>query len=231
MRRLILALALSLVSVSGFAQKMTPEEKAALKAERKERREERARVRDSIYNAQCEARVLATMGLSSYDTSKDITTLPSPFSIKGRDIVWQQIKQLDICPEEVFKALQLSNNFRDLVQVDSQTIIGEIKPFRVYPQEYGFSNMESPTYLLSYAFGEAFFVMEIKDDKCRITVKDIRLTEINGLAHRIYGYHPTLYFFATKGGELDALFRKYGEKIYDDALSGLFSLKLPDTQW
>lgn len=227
MKRLILLFIFSLVCLSGFAQKMTPEEKAALKAEKKARREERANVRDSIYKAQCEARALAAMGLRGYD-SKDIPITPSPFLVKGRDIVWQQIKQLGIGSENVFKAMLLTNNFRDLVQVDPQTIIGVIKPFRVHPQEYGFSNMESPTYLLSYAFGEAFFIMEIKDDKCRITVKDIRLTEINGVAHRIYGYNPTLYFFATKDGELDALFRKYGEKIYDDYLRALFTLTLPE---
>lgn len=56
MRRLILALVLSLVSVSGFAQKMTPEEKAALKAEkqahrleRRKEREEMRRIQDSLW--------------------------------------------------------------------------------------------------------------------------------------------------------------------------------------
>lgn len=58
MKRLILLFIFSLVCLSGFAQKMTPEEKAALKAEkqaqrleRRKEREEMRRIQDSLWQA------------------------------------------------------------------------------------------------------------------------------------------------------------------------------------
>lgn len=52
MRRLILVLAFIGVCVSGFAQKLTKEERAALREQRRAEREERWRIQDSIYQAE-----------------------------------------------------------------------------------------------------------------------------------------------------------------------------------
>lgn len=52
MRRVILILAFIGVCVSGFAQKLTKEERAALREQRRAEREERWRIQDSIYNAE-----------------------------------------------------------------------------------------------------------------------------------------------------------------------------------
>lgn len=226
MKRFILALALIAVCASVYAQKPTKEEKKA-------QREERARVRDSIYTAKAEARIMRTLKLRGYDNEPaDIDTIPSPFNIKGiSSIVWQQVIPLKIEREGLYKSLLLSNDFREVVQIDNNTIIGEIKPFAVYPGLCGFSDEECPRYLRNYAFGEAFFIMEIKEDKCRITVKDIRMTEIIPYPENPEGRHPFLYFIAVKDGKLDALFRKYAEKVYDLHLKMKFSLTLPDTEW
>jgi hypothetical protein len=233
MKRFILALALILTCVSAHAQKPTKEEKKA-------EREERARVRDSIYIAETEARINATLKLRGYDIAEkkhienvknNIDTIPSPFKVQGISLVWQNIQPLKIEREDILKSLLLSNNFRDIIQIDANTIIGEIKPFVVFPALCGFSYEECPRYLQNYAFGEAFFILEIKEDKYRVTVKDIRLTEVISYPENPEGRHPFLYLIAVKEGKLNPLFRKYAEKVYDLHLKMKFSISLPDTKW
>lgn len=228
MKRFILALALIAVCASAYAQKPTKEEKKA-------EREERARVRDSIYTAKAEARIMNTLKLRGYDNEPAdniIDTIPSPFKVQGiASIVWEQVIPLKIERENVLKSLLLSNDFREVVQIDDNTIIGEIKPFAVYPGLCGFTDEDCPRYLRNYAFGDAFFIIEIKEDRYRVTVKDIHLTEVIRYPENPQGRYPPLYYVAVKENKLDPLFRKYAEKVYDLHLRLKFSLTLPGTEW
>lgn len=146
------------------------------------------------------------------------------FSISRGEVVWQGVYLTDMDYKDIYKSMIVSNDFYDIAVIDSTLITAQMKATGVDWEGAGLSYGGTPMYVTQMAIGPAFFLVEIKEEKYRITVKDIYLTNIlSSLAQK--GSLERLDNYAIDDdGMLGQKFIRYAMPVYQQIFEKLFTL-------
>lgn len=148
------------------------------------------------------------------------------FIIEDGKITWQKVYNTDLSHQEIIKSLYASNHCSDIIVLDSSFVTGVMRPTFYDCKAYDISYMRSPMYITQSLLGPAHFVLQIKDNRYRVTLQDIRLTSSDT------SYSNTqIESVAFIDGELSGDFRRMAIPMYHDILSRIFTLTKIDDEW
>lgn len=124
------------------------------------------------------------------------------------ELMWQHIYKTDMTSSELHKSLYLSPRLTDIIKVDDTFYIATLKKTKVEYEKLGFKRMQLPIYISNNDIGSATVVIQYKEGKYKVTIKDIKLQ-----SNTSYDY-GSLSKLAVTDGQLNETFMEYGEHIY-----------------
>lgn len=96
------------------------------------------------------------------------------FIVSESGLQWQKVFTTDLTFQELTEELK-SNGLFDRMELGKNTLTGDSKILFANYQAAGFTNLETAAYV-SDSYFKAFVVVEFKEGKYRVTLKDILLT-------------------------------------------------------
>ncbi len=96
------------------------------------------------------------------------------FIVNESSLQWQKVFTTDLTFQELSEELK-NNGLFDRMELSKNTITGDSKILFANYQAAGFTNLETAAYV-SDSYFKAFVVVEFKEGKYRVTLKDILLT-------------------------------------------------------
>lgn len=151
------------------------------------------------------------------------------FKIEENDLIWQKIFQSDTSMKVI--DLFVSAGIIDNIIVKDNQIMGDLKPFDADFKGAGYSEMNTPIYVARMRI-KGYITVDIKVDRYRVTIKDIRLKQIydDGLSKQ--GEETSLSSFALKGTtDFKPAFLKAPVKIYNYSFENRIKLKMTTDNW
>lgn len=97
------------------------------------------------------------------------------FLIEGNQVVWQKTYETELSKESIIEKIKAAGKFEN-ISVSEGTITAEIRDLSIDYKGYGESEMSTPMYL-SRSFVKAFCMIEFKDKKYRVTLKNIKFVQ------------------------------------------------------
>lgn len=155
------------------------------------------------------------------------------FESVSNQTIWQKVYTTELSFKELADNIKHSGFFSNLNIIES-SIAGNFKTIDADFKRTGFSEMNTPVYI-SRSFFEGFIVIDFKDGKYRVTLKNILLTQKYDDAVTEQGERSTLETWSQKNGknEFKDAFTKIPSKILDYTFSKKFDFngKKDDKNW
>ena len=128
---------------------------------------------------------------------------------KSGNLIWQCTYNTDMTSSELHKSLCVCSHLRDVEKVDSTFYIATLKRSKVSYEDFGYKRMQLPLYVVNNDIESADVIIQYKEGKYRITLKNINLASLTGMN---YG---TLHDMAIgEDGYFTDLFMKDARNIY-----------------
>ena len=124
------------------------------------------------------------------------------------ELMWEHIYETDMTSTELHKSLYISPRLTDIVKVDESLYIAKLVRSKVEYEKLGFRRMQVPLYICNNDIGSAVVVIQYKEGRYKVTIKNIRLATNTSLD---YG---TLSANAITDGTFNESFMEFGEHIY-----------------
>jgi hypothetical protein len=153
------------------------------------------------------------------------------FNILNNEVLWQGLYETQLNQKDILKSMYTSNNFSNIFVVDSTMITGLLKPIKFNIEDYGLRYMKTPMFLSQNMLGPAFFVIEIKEGKYRVTVRDIRLTAHVNTQLTPYGSVSHIESIALSEGNFTSSFLDYADTLYHQLLVKAFIMVKWNEEW
>lgn len=153
------------------------------------------------------------------------------FTVKNDEIMWQGVYETQLNQKDILKSMYTSNNFSNIFIVDSTMITGTLKPIEFNIEDYDLRPMKVPMYISQNELGPAFFVLEIKEGKYRVTIQDIRLTSKVHTQLSPYGSVSQLNSVALSEGNLTSSFLEHADALYHQLFVKVFTMIRWDEEW
>jgi hypothetical protein len=154
------------------------------------------------------------------------------FTIVDSKVEWQNIYNTSMDSNNLYKSLVLSGIFKEITKTDG-ILFGEMKPMDADYLGAGYSSMLSPIYI-SGSLITAFAIIELKEGKYRVTLKNIQFFQKQSDALTEKGAQHSLEDFALKSNqqEFKRLFGKSASEILNYTFTQKFSLSpLRSSDW
>jgi hypothetical protein len=147
------------------------------------------------------------------------------FIIDNSELVWQKVFETSMTFEELKEKIKDSGLF-EKVEISDNKLSGEIKPFSADFNGAGFSEMSAPIYIARSTLS-GFIIIEYKENKYRVTLKKILLTQKYTDPLTNQGETTQLEFFGLKNNmyEMTNYFKKSPSYILDYTLTKKFDFK------
>ncbi len=116
------------------------------------------------------------------------------------------------------------------IEIGENKILGQTKQIDADFKGAGYGEMSTPMYV-ARSFFDGFAIIEFKDGKYRVTLKNIMLTQQYGDGLSEEGEKTTIETFGIKKGEneMKKAFTKSPSKILDYTFTNAFTFKSSDT--
>ena len=145
---------------------------------------------------------------------------------KYGNLIWQRIYNTDMTSAELHKSLCTSAHLRDIEKIDSTFYIATLKRSKVSYEDLGYKRMQLPLYVVNNDIGSADVIIQYKEGKYRITLKNINLASLTGMN---YG---TLHDMAIgEDGYFADHFIKDAGNIYHNNFKKWFELESISNDW
>jgi len=116
--------------------------------------------------------------------------------VENGKLVWQKIYETELTKKQLTQNIKNSGNFKNLESNESG-IIAEITNLTLDYKGYGSSEMSTPMYIARNSLN-SIVQIEFKENKYRVTIKNIKLTRNYGGALSSQGEMTDLEVFALK---------------------------------
>ncbi len=154
------------------------------------------------------------------------------FTIVGSKVEWQNIYPTNMDSTSIYKNLVVSGIMKD-VTVTGGIISGEMKPIDADHLGAGYSAMLTPIYISSSLI-TAFAIIDLKEGKYRVTLKNIQFTQKQSDALTEKGALHSLEDFAVKSNqqEFKRLFGKSASEILNYTFIQKFNISpIRNSDW
>lgn len=154
------------------------------------------------------------------------------FKIENGDLIWQKIYQCDTTINVIDKFV--SSGVIANAIISNVKVVGDLKPFIADVKGAGYTNWNTPIYVTKNTI-KGLITVDIKDNKYRVTIKDIRLTYIaddpvsdNNMFKTHQGEENELSLYAVKANTLTTAFLKAPSIIYNYTFEKRLNIKKED---
>ena len=151
------------------------------------------------------------------------------FSPENNKIIWQKVFETEMDFNQLTEKIKESGILEN-IEIGENKILGQTKQIDADFKGAGYGEMSTPMYV-SRSFFDGFAIIEFKDGKYRVTLKNIMLTQQydDGLSEE--GEKTTIETFGIKKGknEMKRAFTKSPSIILDYTFTNTFTFKSSDT--
>ena len=148
------------------------------------------------------------------------------FEIENGKLIWQKVYETELTNEQLKERIKNSGNFKNL-ELSENGIIAEITNLSIDYKGYGSSEMSTPIYVARNSLN-SFVQIEFKENRYRVTIKNIKLTQKYEDALSNQGEMTDLEVFALKkrNTEFKSSFLKKPSKIINFTFEKLTEFKV-----
>ena len=97
------------------------------------------------------------------------------FEIENGQVLWQKVHETDLTKEQLIGQIKSSGQFEN-VSENEESLTAEINQLSMDFKGYGISEMSTPMYV-SRSYVKAFALIEFKEKRYRVTLKNIKLVQ------------------------------------------------------
>jgi hypothetical protein len=155
------------------------------------------------------------------------------FQIENGGLIWQKIYENEINQDDLVEQLETSGKFENINKSDNQ-ITANFSNLTIDYKGFGSSEMNTPMYI-ARSYTNGFVIIDIKENKYRITIKGIKLIQkySDGLSDG--GEMTDLETFALKQGnsKFRTSYLKKPAEILNFTFQNLtnFKSRIKDDKW
>lgn len=137
------------------------------------------------------------------------------FKIENGQVIWQKIYETDSTKEQLIGQIKSSGQFENISE-NGESLTAEINQFSMDFKGYGVSEMSTPMYV-SRSYVKAFALIEFKEERYRVTLKNIKFVQKYDDALSKEGETTDIELFALKkrNTEFKSNFLSKPSKIMD----------------
>lgn len=139
------------------------------------------------------------------------------FSILNNQIQWQKVYELKLTKSEVIHLLKSSNKFAELTD-NEDTIYGVTQNLKVDFKRFP----DYPSIYVQHTTVISKFIIDFKENKYRVTVKDIVVHDPSQNNHILRDVNLERYGLKNKNTEFNNRFINTNAKFYDYTFFNLF---------
>ena len=155
------------------------------------------------------------------------------FLIESNQVIWQKTYETELSKETLIEKIKTTGKFEN-ISVSEDKLTAEIRDLSIDYKGYGESEMSTPMYL-SRSFVKAFCMVEFKDKKYRVTLKNIKFVQKYEDALSKMGEVTDVEDFALskKNTQFKSGFLKKPSKILNYTFSKLTEFKnnIENSKW
>ena len=118
------------------------------------------------------------------------------FKIENRDVIWQKVFETKLSKEEVITYLKENGNISYL-EISDNKLTGQLTKVEADYKGFGKTEMGTTIYI-ARSFFNAFTIIDFKDNRYRVTLKNIRLIQKYSDALSEEGQKTSLKTYAVK---------------------------------
>lgn len=130
------------------------------------------------------------------------------FKLEGGNLIWQKVYNTELSNDEIIKSFKTSGIIKDLENSDN-TLIGTIGYLDLDYKGFGKTEMNTAMYI-SRRYFKSFVLIELKEERYRITLKEMKLVQKYSDGLNEEGEISELKDYAVKNNNSD--FRKSFKK-------------------
>ncbi|WP_282070909.1 hypothetical protein [Polaribacter atrinae] len=152
------------------------------------------------------------------------------FEIENSKLIWQKVYETELTNEQLKERIKSSGNFKNL-ELNKDRIIAEITNLSIDYKGYGSSEMSTPIYVARNNLN-SFVQIEFKENRYRVTIKNIKLTQKYEDALSNQGEMTDIEVFALKkrNTEFKSSFLKKTSKIINFTFEKITEFKVKDKE-
>lgn len=145
------------------------------------------------------------------------------FYLENGNMVWQKVYDIQTTLENYRKHLLLNNSIKGIDKVDEE-LYAQIGGLQMDYKGAGVSEFNTSMYIARGVFS-GVGIIEFKDDRYRVTVRDISMKQNYSDALTEQGTSFSLKDFAIRNGDFRKGFLKRDAHIFDHSFTELFKIK------
>ena len=148
------------------------------------------------------------------------------FAIENGKLVWQKVYETELTKEQLTQKIKSSGDFKNL-EINESGIIGEIVNLTLDFKGFGSSEMSTPIYIARNSVN-SFVQFEFKENRYRVSIKNIKLTQNYDDAISRQGEMTDLEAYALKkrNTEYKSNFLKKPSKIINFTFENITEFKV-----
>lgn len=153
------------------------------------------------------------------------------FKIENDEVIWQHIFKTNQTQEDLIKSIKMSGLLSDIKESEG-TLSGNFSKMESEFKKAGYTETNTPIYV-SRMFITGFAILEIKDNKYRVTLKKMVLTQKYTDALTKSGENETIEYCALKNDKsrFTNAFKKAPSIIYNFTFLQKFKFSTPQNDW
>lgn len=169
--------------------------------------------------------IIIISALSWVEANSQDQTVRDGFEIENDAIVWRKVYDTKLTLEQLISSLKESGNFKD-IEASENKIIGQTIAIAPDYKGAGYSRGFTPIMVLSSDYS-AFCLIEFKENRFRVTFKNIKLIKTISNALGKSGDSMLIDMYALKNDKkrFKEAFFKDASKIYNYSFNKLFEVK------
>lgn len=152
-----------------------------------------------------------------------ITFAQGNFLVEDGKVIWRKVYESETDVYKLTQALKSTGNFKE-VEGSTDQITGSFENVDADLKAAGYSRATAPIYI-STSFFSGSYVVDMKDGKYRVSIKNIMLTSKNDDPFSKMGQKETLTsYVVNKSNQFKPHFINTGSKILDKTFLNMFEL-------
>jgi len=148
------------------------------------------------------------------------------FEIENGQVLWQKVYETDLTKEQLIGQIKSSGQFVNISE-NGESLTAEINQLSMDFKGYGISEMSTPIYI-SRSYVKAFVLIEFKDERYRVTLKNIKFVQKyeDALSKEGETTDIELYALKKRNTEFKSSFLKKPSKIMDFTFQKVTDFKI-----
>ncbi|MBQ4913841.1 hypothetical protein J8L85_05290 [Maribacter sp. MMG018] len=147
------------------------------------------------------------------------------FQIENGQVLWQKVFETNMTKEQLIEQIKSSGQFENISE-NEKSLTAQINQLSMDFKGYGISEMSTPMYV-SRSYVEAFSLIEFKEKRYRVTLKNIKFVQKYEDALSKEGETTDIEFYALKkrNTEFKSNFLNKPSKIMDFTFQKITNFK------